>query len=308
MRKKLAVLFGIMIFVTVLGTGVTLLFSNDFRGKGDAFNVVTSFYPVYIATENVLDGAKRTELVNLTENQTGCLHDYQLTTKDMKKLENADVFIINGGGMEGFIEEILKTYPDIKIINASEGIEFKEEETHEHEDHVHEGGENPHVWLSVDNYLKQIENIKNGLISADGENKKVYEENASVYVKQVEELKSEIKQLSDPKNTKAIIFHNAFAYLLEDLQVSVVHAVDLDGETSLGAGEMAEIIDEIKENDVKIIFTEAQFSYSVAERISKETQAEAYVMDSLVSGGLVKDAYIKGMKKNIEVLRKALYE
>ncbi len=68
--------------------------------------VVTSFYPLYIFAQNVLDGVQGAELSNLTHPTTGCLHDYQLLTSDMRTLEMADVLIINGGGMEPFLDVV----------------------------------------------------------------------------------------------------------------------------------------------------------------------------------------------------------
>ena len=68
--------------------------------------VVTSFYPMYIAAENVIGDATDVRLENLSEPQTGCLHDFQLTPEDMKLLSTADVFIINGGGIESFMKDV----------------------------------------------------------------------------------------------------------------------------------------------------------------------------------------------------------
>ena len=89
----------------------------------------------------------------MTSAQTGCLHDYNLTTKDLKTLSNADVFVINGAGMESFLDDVLVNYPDLKVIEASEGIDLieetchhdhEEEETTEHDhDHEHEETDEP---------------------------------------------------------------------------------------------------------------------------------------------------------------------
>ena len=63
-------------------------------------------------------------LENLSEPQTGCLHDYQLTAADMKLLSKADVFIVNGGGIESFLSDVAESYPNLKIIQACDGIEL----------------------------------------------------------------------------------------------------------------------------------------------------------------------------------------
>lgn len=74
----------------------------------DILTVVTSFYPMYIATLNIVDGVEGVRLENLSEPQTGCLHDFQLTPEDMKLLSTADVFVINGGGIESFMSDVAR--------------------------------------------------------------------------------------------------------------------------------------------------------------------------------------------------------
>ena len=68
------------------------------------FHIVTSFYPMYIDAINITRGVDGVTVTNMTKPQTGCLHDYQLTTEDMKTLEKADAFIVNGAGMESFLD------------------------------------------------------------------------------------------------------------------------------------------------------------------------------------------------------------
>ena len=74
----------------------------------DNINVTTSFYPMYIASINLLDGIEEIEVNNLTQKSTGCVHDYTLTPDEMIKLSTADVFIINGNGMEAFLDKVMK--------------------------------------------------------------------------------------------------------------------------------------------------------------------------------------------------------
>ena len=81
----------------------------------DILTVVTSFYPMYIATLNIVDGVEGVRLENLSEPQTGCLHDFQLTPEDMKLLSTADVFVINGGGIESFMSDVAKAYPKLDV-------------------------------------------------------------------------------------------------------------------------------------------------------------------------------------------------
>lgn len=315
MRRKLLILAGIMIAMSAISVAFTSLTRTTFNTQKNKITVVTSFYPIYVVTKNIVSDIDSIELINLAENQTGCLHDYQLTTQDMRKLENADIFVINGGGIEEFATDILKSYPNIKVIDSSTGVEFlssTQEHSHEEEEHEeeHEHEElNPHIWLDPGNYRKQIENIKNGLIKYDKENEKKYSENAYDYGEKIKELESELEgELKAPKNKDIVIFHDSFAYLAKRLGLNVIHTVNIESDTSLSAGEIAEVIEEINLHKVKVLFSEEQYSNDTPLNIGKETNSNVYVIDSLVINDGDENSYIEGMKKNIKTLKKALYE
>ena len=173
--------------------------------------VVTSFYPMYIATENVAGDCTAIEVKNLSEPQTGCLHDLQLTPEDMKLLSTADMFVINGGGMESFLDDVTKQYPKLNIVEtiADEADEVDtdgQETIHGHEDtpdhaeetehmHSHEedaddhGSEegshehghthdNAHEWMSVSHYRSQVEKIKDAMCEAFPAYQEVFVDNA----------------------------------------------------------------------------------------------------------------------------------
>ena len=103
----------------------------------DTLTVVTSFYPMYIATLNIVDGVKGVRLENLSEPQTGCLHDFQLTPEDMKLLSTADVFVINGGGIESFMSDVAKAYPKLDVVEACEDVVLLSEDDAD-SDHEHD--------------------------------------------------------------------------------------------------------------------------------------------------------------------------
>ena len=105
----------------------------------DMLTVVTSFYPMYIAALNIVDGVEGVRLENLSEPQTGCLHDFQLTPEDMKLLSTADVFVINGGGIESFMSDVAKAYPKLDVVEACEDVALLSEDDADSEhDHDHE--------------------------------------------------------------------------------------------------------------------------------------------------------------------------
>lgn len=334
MKRKLGYLLGVMLIMSLTSYGIIRWNKTSHVMKGEKKEelvIVTSFYPMYIATLNIVEGIEGIKVINLTENQTGCVHDYQLTTEDMRQIVDADIAIMNGGELEGFMEEVLLDYPDLKVITASEGIEFlvgsehSHEEAHEEdyeedheeareesqpheEEHSHEhSAMNGHVWMNMNLYQQQISTIARYLGIYDSWHADSYHKNAKIYLDKVEDLKNEYHEISEKANGKEIIiFHDAFAYLAQQLGMEVVHTVDTDSESTLSAGEIAEVIEEVKLYSINFLFTEEQFSTEIADRVAAETSAQVYIMDSLVTGEEDKDAYLVGMRKNLEVLKKAI--
>ena len=110
-----------------------------------AETVVTSFYPIYLFALNLTQGIDGITIRNLAAPNTGCLHDYQLSTGDMKVLNKADVFLINGAGMESYLTRVMDTFPKLPVVDASAGItlltedgmdEYVDDHDHDHEDGV----------------------------------------------------------------------------------------------------------------------------------------------------------------------------
>lgn len=340
-----------MLILSLASYGAIKLKGEEKQHKKEGLTIVTSFYPMYIAALNIADGIDGVQVVNLTENQTGCVHDYQLTTKDMRTLSGAQIIILNGGGMEEFMEDVLNRQEGIPVIDSSAGMEFLTGSTHDHfgesyqedgpdnqqgertehehitaeaaeEDHDHTQEEessqeenshthnhstlNGHVWLNVERYIKQIQTITKGLCDIDPLHKAMYRNNEAKYIKELQNLKAELDSLKEiTAGSEIIIFHDSFAYLAEELGMEVVHAVNTDGETALNAGEIAEVIEEINLHTISYLFTEEQYEHTIAERIEAETSATVYVLDSLVTGGVEKNSYLKGMKKNIDIIQEA---
>lgn len=134
--------------------------------KDGQTTIVTSFYPMYVLTLNVTDGVDGVTVQNMAEQNVGCLHDYQLQTRDMVALEGADALVINGGGMEQFMDKVISLRADLPVIDASEGIEmFPSDEEHDHDAHGHDDHDelyNAHVWLDPNRAMIQVQNIAAG--------------------------------------------------------------------------------------------------------------------------------------------------
>lgn len=283
--------------------------------KDDSIKVVTSFYPMYLLASNVVEDIDNVELVNMTNSTTGCLHDYSLTTDNIKLLEDCDVFIINGAGMESFLDKVLEQKPDLKVIDASEGIELiksdymDESDNHDHNhdhDHDHDEEYNAHVWLSVENAIKQVENIEKKLIEYDAINKDKYSKNAKEYIEQLTNLDNKIhSELDNLENKNIVTFHEAFPYFAKEYGLNIVGVVQREAGSEPSAKELQETIEKIKKLDVKAICVEPQYSTKAAETISKETNVKVYTLDPIVTEESKNSSYIEIMNKNLETLKEA---
>lgn len=284
------------------------------KEKAKKTKIVTSCYPVYIMALNLTDGIDDIEVLNMSENQKGCLHDYKLQPDDLKNVEKSDAFIINGNDMESFLGKVILQCPNLKIIDSGKGIDVIDEDCHhhnnedeeeeEHHEHEHEHCDaNPHTWVSISNYIKQVENIKDGLINLDDKNSAKYKENAEKYINKLSDLKSEMhSKIGNVKNKNIVTFHEAFPYFAKEFGLNIVTVLSQEPETEPSAKEISETIETIKNNNVVALFVEPQYSSKIADVVSSETKVPVYTLDPAVTGEKDKDAYIQAMRKNTEIL------
>ena len=300
----------------------------------DMLTVVTSFYPMYIAALNIVDGVEGVRLENLSEPQTGCLHDFQLTPEDMKLLSTADVFVINGGGIESFMSDVAKAYPKLDVVEACEDVALLSEDDadsdhdHDHDadtesdsdhDHDHEadaesdsehdhdhGDENAHAWMSVPRYRTMVQTIASRLAEKDAKHADEYYANAKAYDAKLAVLEEKINSLKSLTNGQnIIIFHEAYAYVADDFSMNACYLLDLDEERSVSAGEIKQVIGAIKDDGVSVILAEELYGKSMGDTVSRETDVHVIYIDPLNRGEYDKDSYLDGMEHNIELIKEA---
>lgn len=300
----------------------------------DMLTVVTSFYPMYIAALNIVDGVEGVRLENLSEPQTGCLHDFQLTPEDMKLLSTADVFVINGGGIESFMSDVAKAYPKLDVVEACEDVALLSEDDadsdhdHDHDadtesdsdhDHDHEadaesdsahdhdhGDENAHAWMSVPRYRTMVQTIASRLAEKDAKHADEYYANAKAYDAKLAVLEEKINSLKSLTNGQnIIILHEAYAYVADDFSMNACYLLDLDEERSVSAGEIKQVIGAIKDDGVSVILAEELYGKSMGDTVSRETDVHVIYIDPLNRGEYDKDSYLDGMEHNIELIKEA---
>ena len=272
--------------------------ANKEQADSEKIKIVATFYPMYIIAENITEGAKNIELDLMADVNVGCLHDYTLTTEDMKKVEDADIFISNGLGMESFIDKIIESNGSMKTIDSSKDIQNL----------ISEGEEiNPHLWTSIEKYISQVENISDGLQESDPDNAEIYEQNKVEYINELEQLKSEFEeQLGKLKGEKAICLNEAFEYLGQELGMDLMVVETDHEESTISAEELKNIIDTSKAENIDMILIDKNDNKSNAETIANETGAKIYELNSGLTGSTDKNEYINQMRENIQILLKGM--
>ena len=295
MKKLISLLLLVIMCFMALGC-------DSKQAEKKDFTIVTSFYPMYIDVINITKDVEGVKVINMTKPQTGCLHDYQLTTEDMKTLEQADVFVANGAGMESFLDKANKQNKNMKVVEASnyKDINF-----------IKDGDEdNPHVWMSVTYSIAQVKAITAALCAADPAYKDAYRKNALDYCMKLEKLKKEMhEELDDLPHRDIVTFHEAFPYLAKEFKLNIVSVIEREPGTEPTPQELETTIAKVNTLPVKVLFTEPQYSPAAAETIAKETGAKIYQLDPVVTGEAdleAMDAYISAMKKNMNILKEAL--
>ena len=263
--------------------------------------------PVWQFTCRLTEGTDLT-VTRLVTEEVSCLHDYTLTVRQMKAIEEADVVILSGAGLEEFLDDALKTAG--KVIDSSAGIELLTGEHHHHhegeEEESHEGHHHetdPHIWLSPAHAGAQARNICAGLSAEYPEYAAVFEENLDKLLSDLKKLEEYGKgELAELSSREILTFHDGFAYLAHAFDIEIVEAIEEESGAEASAKELIHLIEEVRHHDIRAIFVESNGSGSAASIIAAETGAHLSTLSMAMSG----DDYFAAMYANIDALKEAL--
>ena len=255
------------------------------------YKIVTSFYPVYVAVLNITDGAKNVTVTNLIDEETGCLHDYIFTKKDLERIKGADLFVANGKDMEAFVGNVSLGIPGLMVLDSGEDIQHIIEK---------DDCENSHYWMNTDNAAEQCEKIKRNLVRLDPQNAEIYEKNAAAYIEKLNALKAEMQTVIDSLSSKDIVvYHDSFDYFADQFGLNIVSAAKDNEKEYIGAIEKTGCI----------FVQESLVKSAELKRIVKQTGCDVYVLNTLTygkSGEISKDAYFEAFRENGDLLREVL--
>lgn len=271
------------------------------RSDDGKLHVLATTYPVYLFTTAVTEGVDNVEVSLLVNQQTSCLHDYTLTVNDMKAIEGADVIIMNGAGLEDFMDDALAA-SDAPVIDCSEGIDLLP--ALGHEGHDHDTEYDPHIWMAEENASIMLETISSGLSGLDAANQETYASNAAQAQDALGYDPAVLEQLA---GKPLITFHNGFQYFAQATGLDLLKSIEEEEGSEASAAEIQEIVSLIEEYDIPAIFTEVNGSDATAQAISRETGCAVYQLNMIMSGdGTGIQPYLDAMNANLKTIAEAL--
>lgn len=294
MKSKKAISILILIVMVVILLVYGAINRNKTKQSDGKIRILTSFYPIYIMTLNITNGVNNVEVSNMADKLNGCIHDYTLTTTDLKKFETANIFIENGAGLESFTDKIVNSYKDLKVIYAAQNVtNFIYSDDNE---------SNSHIWLSIENYKNEVQTIASKLSEIDEANSGLYNANANQYIEKLNELQSKFKQL-DLSNKKAICLDESLEYLLKENNIDETLIETDHDQASISAELIKETIYKMNSEEIKAIFIDKNDSDKLAKALQNETGAKIYVLNSGMNGENNLNSYIDLMNQNYEILK-----
>ncbi|MGH0051977.1 MAG: metal ABC transporter solute-binding protein, Zn/Mn family [Sphaerochaetaceae bacterium] len=217
-------------------------------------------------------------------------HSYEPSPSQMAELAKASLWILSGTDFEhALIDKVTSLYPDLTIVDGTEGMVFRTLEAHEHEHgedeeeeeaHVHDLNIDRHTWLGWETSTVLARNIQDALITSLGLPETVIKERTAQLITQIDELFSSLQtELSDLAGSTVFVYHPAFGYFFDSFGIHQ-EAVETGGKEPT-AKDLAALIEEAQEEHAKAIFVQKQFPVASAEKIAQVVGAKVVALDPL---------------------------
>jgi zinc/manganese transport system substrate-binding protein len=276
--------------------------------------VIASFSILGDMTKNV--GGARIEVTTLV-GPNGDAHVFEPTPADAKAVASADLIIVNGLGLEGWMERLIKTSgykgPVVVVTEGIKPLDGTKGEKAEHKHGTkHEHKIDPHAWQSLPNGQIYVDNIAAGLSAVDPAGASIYKVSAEAYKAKLSELDKWVRSefSSVPKAQRRMITsHDAFGYLGAAYGITILSPMGVSTESEPSAGGVAKLIKQIRKENITAVFIENVSDPRLVEQISKESAVK--LGGELYSDALSKPegpapTYIDMFKNNVTKMAAAM--
>ena len=285
-----------------------------------ARRIVCSTFPLWLLTRNIADGQKGVSVELLLPAGLGCPHEYVVTPEDARRIESADVMVINGLGLDDFAaDRFRQSKPNGPVIIATEGLQSQEHSAHSdgehgHSDttpHEHDHGleANPHLFSSPRLAARMAQRIAGELARIDPDGAARYESNAARLAQRLDALADEIRKAIEVLPNKRIIAqHDILDAFATDAGLEIVGYIQAHAGHDPSAQEIIELVRTVRQRDAGAVFVEPQYPARIGETIAREAGIPIGTVDPVASGpdDAPMDYYEITMRRNVEELRKVL--
>lgn len=311
-RKKALLVALSVIFPIVFVVGCGRRAERD----DEALTVVATIYPLYDLAREV--GGEYIQAICLLP-PGASPHTYHPTPQDIMVLEQAELVLCIGEGVDGWLTPMLSADEDTQIITMMELVEllpavdyswsFEEEGGEHDQDHQH-GTCDPHVWMDPLNMKVMVRYVAVELSKLDGEHTEDYRRTADDYIARLEDLDEEYERATAGFSRKSFVaFHSSLTYLAERYGWEQAAVIEVAPGVDPDPRYLAGLIDFIKESDVACVLAEPQFNPQLAKTVSSESGVPLVTVDPIGDPNHPdRDTYIENMQANLEVFKDAFGE
>ncbi|WP_446719179.1 metal ABC transporter substrate-binding protein [Halocynthiibacter sp. C4] len=234
----------------------------------DTFKAVTTFTVIADMAANVAGDAAKVQSITKFGSE---IHGYQPTPKDVLRAQDADLVLWNGMNLELWFEQFFGNLHDVPAVVISEGVEPMSIG-----EGSYEGKPNPHAWMSLDNAMIYIDNIRDAFVEHDPENAETYKANAEAYkarlTEEIAPLRERIKEVPEEKRW-LVSCEGAFSYLIRDFGLKELYLWPINADQTGTPQQVRKVIDGVRENDIDVVFCESTVSSDPAKQVARETGA-----------------------------------
>jgi len=271
-------------------------------------HVLASFLPLYAHCKQVAGDAAEVDILLGRDTSP---HDYEFKPGDLQKLTWADVFVMNGVGLEDWLGDLISRSgsKSLAVVDSSRGVELLDNPRvmalQAGKSGDAEGGHNPHIWLDPVNALQQVRNIRDALATADPAHAETYRRNAERYLGELQKLDADYRDtLGSLSGCNLVTFHDAFPYLARRYHLHDLGCIEEFPEKEPRPQDLRRLIGLIQKNHVKVLFAENGYAPKLLEEIARQSGAGVVEIDTLEVGNPEADAYLVRMRRNLAVLQK----
>nr|WP_295885743.1 metal ABC transporter substrate-binding protein [uncultured Devosia sp.] len=243
-----------------------VLFAPIPASAQDRLKAVTTFTIIADMAQNVAGDAA--DVVSITKPGAE-IHNYQPTPGDLIAAQDADLILWNGLNLEQWYEQFLSNLGDVPSVVVTEGVEPMGIG-----EGPYAGKPNPHAWMSPDNALIYVENIRKAFVAADPANEAAYNANAAAYSAQITATVAPIRAALEaiPAERRWLATsEGAFSYLTRDFGLKELYLWPINADQQGTPQQVRHVIDEVRANNVPAIFSESTISSKPAEQVARET-------------------------------------